>query len=196
MDDPNLIREALKRFQNKDFSDAFFDPIGTDEIPNALLEAMETEKEAVNASEQLRNEDEKQYEKYREVLGEENVPETFDKFREMKYNGSGEYEDLKLDYEKKRNSLQERLDYIWINGEKNFIPTGAVMTHTKTIAGAGSKKGLRVEKYLIEKFGGSQGEWEKRVGKIESEKYIFDVHWYECEYKQYNAKVKNRSEKK
>ncbi len=40
--------------------------------------------------------DKRQYEKYRQVLGKENVPETIDKFRDLKYNDDKkEYEDLK-----------------------------------------------------------------------------------------------------
>ena len=66
------------------------------------------------------------------------------------------------------------------------------MSYAKTIAGAGSKTELRVEKYLISQYGGSAGEWKKRVGKIESAKYIFDVHWYELDYKQYRMKLKYR----
>ena len=70
------------------------------------------------------------------------------------------------------------------------------MLYAKTIAGAGSEKELRVEKYLISQYGGSVGEWQKRVGKIESAKYIFDVHWYELDYKQYRMKLKYRGKRK
>lgn len=44
----------------------------------------------------------KQYEKYKEVLGKE-VPETFDKFQELKYNNTDEWELFK-DYAKSRSS--------------------------------------------------------------------------------------------
>ena len=46
--------------------------------------------------------DKKQYEKYKEVLGKE-TPETFDKFQELKYNNSKEWELFK-DYTKSRSN--------------------------------------------------------------------------------------------
>ncbi len=140
--------------------------------------------------------DKLQYKRYQDALGRKNVPSSFDKFQELKYNGDGaEYEKLKLDYKEKRNSLQERLDYIWVNGEKNFIPTGAVMTYTKTIAGAGSKKELRDAPRLVKCYGGTENQWKKRVGRVDSEKYFFDVHWYELDKKQYEVKLSYRGDK-
>ena len=44
-------------------------------------------------------------------------------------------------------------------------------------------------------FGGSAEEGSKKVGKVESAKYEFDVHWVEKDGVQYAAKVKNRKEK-
>lgn len=42
--------------------------------------------------------DKQQYRSYKSVLGKENVPETFDKFREMKYNNSENYRFMRIDY--------------------------------------------------------------------------------------------------
>lgn len=42
---------------------------------------------------------------------------------------------------------------------------------------------------------GKKGEWKKRIGKVESDKYIFDVHWYESDSKQYDVKLKYGKEK-
>ena len=140
--------------------------------------------------------DKVQHKRYMNVLGAKNVPRAFDKFQDLKYNDKEKWNEIKeLYHAETKPYLQERLDYIY-NGEKNFIPTGAVMTTARTIAGEGSKTELRVEDKLIKTFGGQQGEWRKRVGKIESEKYIFDVHWYELNGKQYEAKVKHRGDRK
>lgn len=49
---------------------------------------------------------------------------------------------------------------------------------------------------LAKKYGGNPQDWIKKVGKIESSKYIFDVHWYELNGIQYEAKLKYRREKK
>lgn len=96
----------------------------------------------------------------------------------------------------KINKLNSQLNYVY-NGEKNFIPAKAIMTDVKIIAGEGSKKILRECSRLSNQYGGDKLQWSKVVGKIEGEKYIFDVHWYEYKGngKQYEIKLKNRSEK-
>ncbi|MBS6765938.1 MAG: phage minor capsid protein [Clostridium sp.] len=90
-----------------------------------------------------------------------------------------------------KKSLQGQLSYVY-NGVKDFIPTGTDFSNVKTIAGAGSDTPLRAAHRLAEKYGGASGEWSKFAGKIESGKYIFDVHWYERNGKQYDAKLKVR----
>ncbi len=67
------------------------------------------------------------------------------------------------------------------------------MTSVKTIAGAGSKTELRDIERIATFYGGENSEWSKRVGKVESAKYIFDVHWYERNGKQYEMKLKHRN---
>ena len=52
-------------------------------------------------------------------------------------------------------------------------------------------------KRLIRNYGGSADEWKKQAGKINSAKYVFDVHWYERDDGiQHDVKLKNRTEKK
>lgn len=91
--------------------------------------------------------------------------------------------------------LQKKLDYTF-NGKKDFIPKKATIEHAKIIAGKGGIDILRRKGDIAAKYGGDPEEWSKCVGKIESEKYIFDVHWYELKGKQYAAKLKSRTEKK
>lgn len=91
-----------------------------------------------------------------------------------------------------KNFSYERLDFIdKYTNEKSFIPTGVVFDYTKTIAKNNEIRELNV---LNKTYG--NGTWEKKVGKIESDKYIFDVHWYEKEGEQYKVKVKNRKIKR
>lgn len=90
--------------------------------------------------------------------------------------------------------LQGQLSYVY-NGEKEFIPSRTAFGSVKTIAGTGSDTILRAARRLAEKYGGAPGEWSKFAGKIESGKYIFDVHWYERAGKQYEVKLKIRKEK-
>ena len=89
--------------------------------------------------------------------------------------------------------LQEKLNFS-INGEKGFIPKYTEFKNVKTIAGEGSGKSIRDIKRLMNEYGGKEKEWQKRAGLVESEKYLFDVHWYELDHVQYETKLKNRSE--
>lgn len=134
----------------------------------------------------------KQWERYRLALGDK-VPKRWETFARHKKANDEVYKKWLQEY-KKRVYLQQQLDYN-INGEQLFIPAGARFETVRTIAGQGSKTLIRVEENLIKAYGGSPGEWKKRVGKIESAKYIFDVHWYELDGIQYDAKVKLRKEK-
>lgn len=73
--------------------------------------------------------------------------------------------------------LQEKLDFMdQYTNEKSFIPRGAVFDKTKTIY---SVTGIKIVQKLIDKYGGESKDWEKRVGKIDSDKYTHDIHWYE-----------------
>lgn len=144
-----------------------------------------------------RSTDKKQYKHYKDILGKENIPDSFEDFQELKYNDAEKWDSLKELYKDTKNGriLQERLDYIWINGEKNFIPTGTNLESISTIAGLGSNNKLYVAEKLANKYGGRPSEWKKKVAKVKSEKYIFDVHWYELDNKQYKAKVKLRKDR-
>lgn len=142
-----------------------------------------------------RHGDMNQYRKYIERLGEENMPKTFDLFQKMKYNETEKWDALKQEYRDNKYFLQEQLQYKAINGKNEFIPQNALIKNLKTIAGNGSNTPIRVESSLIKRYGGSVGEWKKRVGAIESDKYIFDVHWYELDGHQYETKMKFRKEK-
>ena len=173
----------------KDFSNPKKNPFSKDPRTEKQIAAYR-KKEAARAQ-WLR--DYRQWEDYRITLGNK-IPKTFATFQKIKYNDRNRWKQLKSLYRKNHNYLQERLDYDW-NGEESFIPANAVITSARTIAGNGSKTALRSEDRLIEKFGGSAGEWKKRVGKVSSSRYDFDVHWYELDGKQYLAKLKHRKEK-
>lgn len=95
---------------------------------------------------------------------------------------------------RQRNFLQEQLSFTY-NGENLFIPTNAIIKSATVIAGNGSDTVLRKKEWLAETYGGNAEEWKKCVGKIESDKYLIDVHWYELGKKQYGAKVKFVKEK-
>jgi hypothetical protein len=60
--------------------------------------------------------------------------------------------------------------------KNNYIPKNTTITNVTTIAGEDLKE-FRNASLYVEKYGGNLSDWEKRVGKVESSKYIFDIHW-------------------
>lgn len=173
----------------KDFSNPKKNPFTRDPRTEAQIKAYR-KKEAARTK-WLR--EYRQWEEYRITLGDA-IPKTFSTFQKHKLADDSVFQKWQYDY-RKRFYLQQKLDYN-INGEDGFIPTGAKFLTTKTIAGLGSKNILRVEAGLILDYGGQVGQWKKKVGKIESDQYLFDVHWYELDGIQHDAKVKMRKEKR
>lgn len=74
-------------------------------------------------------------------------------------------------------ALPKQLQFFDENGERRFIPRGVDITHIKSIAGKDTNSELRTANELSEKFGGDPKDWVKKVGKVESKKYYFDIHW-------------------
>ena len=139
--------------------------------------------------------DAEQYRRYKKILGE-NAPPTLDKFIEIKYNNSEQWDRLKTLLTSK-NYLQKQLAYVLDTGEKNFIPTFTKFNSTpKVIAGLGSNTPIRVAEKLVKEYGGEADKWKKKVANIKSDKFVFDVHWYEYNGLQYEMKLKHRKERK
>lgn len=136
--------------------------------------------------------DRAQFERYRNVL-KKDAPKTFEDFLQIKYTDSDKWNKIKALVNSK-NYLQEQLAYIY-NGEKCFIPKHTVFSSkAKVIAGGAAKDKIRCVDSLIKKYGGTAEKWEKKVASIKSDKYLFDVHWYECDGIQYEMKLKHRKE--
>ena len=68
--------------------------------------------------------DKKTYEDYKKRLGKENVPETLDKFQDLKYNGTEQWIYMQIDYSR-RNALKNHPD--------------RALPHAKTATAADSK---------------------------------------------------------
>lgn len=90
--------------------------------------------------------------------------------------------------------LQTQLGFVYNNAPK-FIPLHTIIEESKVIAGKGSTKELRDTPRLVAIYGGTPDNWEKRVGKVYSDKFVFDIHWYEYEGKMYEYKIKYFKEK-
>ncbi len=139
--------------------------------------------------------DKLQFAEYKNRLGTKAVGRSFDSFVEIKYNDSERWSELKRMYRYEGHPyLQNKFDYDY-KGDKNFISKSTSIDSMKTIAGYRSDKKLRDVERLVAVYGGDASGWSKRVGKIESAKYVFDVHWYQYDGKQYEMKLSNRKEK-
>ena len=91
--------------------------------------------------------------------------------------------------------LGKKLTFKDNNGQQTFIPKDAEITNIREIAGEHSKEFRNASKYT-RLYGGQNSDWSKRVGKIESDKYIFDIHWVQskngvlCDWKIKNKTLK------
>ena len=137
--------------------------------------------------------DKSQFERYKEWLGS-NAPKTFEAFQKLKYDNPELWESYKT-LARSKNYLQQKLNYVW-NGEKCFIPKHTKFEKVVTMAGKDTDTAIRCVDRLVETYGGNADEWQKRAGKVTSDKYIFDLHWYESDGVQYEVKLKNRKERK
>lgn len=63
----------------------------------------------------------------------------------------------------------------------NFIPKKSIISNVHIIAGLGTQTAFRSADKYSQLYGGKPYEWMKKTGKIESNKYIFDIHWVEHE---------------
>lgn len=75
-----------------------------------------------------------------------------------------------------------------------FIPKSSIISNVHIIAGSGTQTVFRSANKYAKAYGGKAEEWTKRVGKIESDKYIFDIHWVEHKkYGKYDFKLKGKT---
>lgn len=81
------------------------------------------------------------------------------------------------DIMKEKVSIGQQLMY-QNNGRALFIPKHTIVIPKRVVAGLGSDCNLRIADKLAADYGGMAKEWQKVVGTITSDQYIFDVHWY------------------
>ncbi len=91
-------------------------------------------------------------------------------------------------------TLKNQLVFVDDNGQLTFIPTNVIITNTKVIAGADVKNAFRDAKKYVDKYGGNEGDYRKVAGKIESAKYIFDIHFVKDKAgNEYDFKIKSKT---
>ncbi len=89
--------------------------------------------------------------------------------------------------------LQNRYVYADpVTRQKMFIPKGTDIDRVVTIYEGDQ---IRDISRLIKRYGGSAKNWVKNTGQINSDRYMFDMHWYECFGIQYEMKHKVRKDK-
>lgn len=92
--------------------------------------------------------------------------------------------------------LKNRLNFQDDDIGLTFIPKNVIITNVKVIAGKNTRTLFRNVKKYVDKYGGTLGDYSKMVGKIESEKYIFDIHFVKkTNGEEYDFKIKNRRKK-
>lgn len=88
--------------------------------------------------------------------------------------------------------LDKKLVFLDNNAMQAFIPKGTEITNIVEIAGKNSKEFRNADKY-VQLYGGNLQEWSKKAGKIESDKYVFDIHWVQGENGIFTEwKIKNK----
>lgn len=89
--------------------------------------------------------------------------------------------------------LEKQLGFYDENNVLQFIPKNVIIGNVHVIAGKGTNTIFRSADKYAEIYGGNSKEWMKKVGKIESDKYIFDIHFVEHEeYGRYDYKLKGK----
>lgn len=77
-----------------------------------------------------------------------------------------------------------------------IIPKNAIITNVNVIAGKNTRSFFRKAEYYAEKYGGMPSEYLKMVGKVESDKFIFDIHFVkDSKGNEYDFKFKSKSRK-
>ena len=82
-------------------------------------------------------------------------------------------------------------------GRLTFIPKDAIISNVTVIAGNGVKNAFRGAAKYAEHFGGNPADYRKVAGKIESAKYVFDIHFVKDKAgNEYDFKIKEKTLKR
>lgn len=94
----------------------------------------------------------------------------------------------------KDSILDKQLGFYNETNNLKFIPKSSIISNVYIIAGNGTRTIFRSANKYAQAYGGKSQQWTKRVGKIESDKYVFDIHWVEHNiYGKYDFKLKGKT---
>lgn len=105
--------------------------------------------------------DKKQYEKFKEVLGND-LPKSFDKFQELKYNNSEKWDFVKLDYQRRKQLLDDP-SLILPNADNVFVANEKFKGYLYNEA---NKKGYAKGKLFKDRLGYSATNYEMLKNEI------------------------------
>ncbi len=104
---------------------------------------------------QNRSSDKKQYENYKKILGK-NIPDSFVKFQEMKYNEPEKWKYTKLDY-RRRNELLQHPELKLPNADNAVLPEGKF---TRYLLDGNNEKGLAKGRAFTSRLGYDKDNWQ------------------------------------
>ena len=91
-------------------------------------------------------------------------------------------------------TLKKKLGFEDNLGRLTFIPKDAIITNTKVIAGVDVKSKFRGAAKYADQHGGKPRDYRKVAGKIESAKYVFDIHFVKDRAgNEYDFKIKEKT---
>lgn len=79
--------------------------------------------------------------------------------------------------------------------KQGIVPTNVLLTNVRIIAGKGTSTKLRDSRRLSEFYNVPRLNWQKKTGIAESKYGNYEIHWYENNGIQYEAKLKGYKEK-
>ena len=115
-----------------------------------------TEAEAREKASKNTSSDQKQFEQYREVLGDD-MPKSFAEFQKMKYNESEKWKFMKLDYQR-QHELLEHPELKLPNAENAILPEPKF---TKYLFDENSEKGYPKGRAFTDRLGYGMENWQK-----------------------------------
>ncbi len=95
------------------------------------------------------------------------------------YNQYIEATQLPKTIEVENTHLPRQLGFADDAGVMHFIPIETEISDVHIIGGSGVSIKHRAADRCAKDYGGDPKDWAKKVGKIESKQYIFDIHWVE-----------------
>lgn len=87
--------------------------------------------------------------------------------------------------------LQNKVDYD-IMGMQGIVPSNTTITNVRIIAGKDSSVDIRDRYKIAEEYNVNATELNKKVGVVQGKYYDYEIHWYEANGLQLEAKLKNK----